>query len=136
MSKRTVLLVDDSEEDRYFLMHACEELGFKPDFQIARDGKEALAYLRSCDGASSGKPSPALVILDLKMPGLDGIDVLKAARADAKLKSMRFVVLTSSDEKRDREEAAALGVNVYLTKPFDYKGYAAIAKTIAGLLPR
>jgi two-component system response regulator len=133
MSATRVLLVDDSREDRYLLMQACKEVGFKHGIDVASDGQEALDYLLGKDGEPP-KAAPCLAILDLKMPGVSGLEVLRAVHKHERFRHLVFVVLSSSDEQRDRADAAALGANIYFTKPLDYDGYIALAKRISGLL--
>jgi two-component system response regulator len=136
MSDHGILVVDDSPEDCDLLKRALEEIGFKFDVAMARGGEEALDYLfaRGPFAARDPKVTPLLTILDLKMPKLGGLDVLKRVRASPRLKNLAVVILTSSDEQRDKLEAERLGVTFYFTKPGDFDGYIGLARRIEGML--
>lgn len=133
MSNERILLVDDNSEDRLLFVLACEKAGMRHKIDEVRDGQEALDYLLGNNGYPH-KPAPALTILDLKMPRVGGLETLRAARAHPRLKHLAFVILTSSDEVRDRNEAALLGAAIFFTKPSDLKGYIQLAKKIAHML--
>ena len=104
-----VLVVEDDPDDVFFLQAAFKDAG-APSPEVARDGEEALARL-------SASPAPSLVLLDLKLPKLSGLEVLERRTADPALRSIPVVVLTSSNTAEDRERAYALGANAYLVKP-------------------
>jgi two-component system response regulator len=114
-----VLLVEDNPDDRELTLTALLEVTAR--VEVARDGVEALDYLFGL-GARAGRPGPApgLIILDLKMPRIDGLQVLAALRADERLAATRVVVLTSSDEERDRERCGRLGITDYVRKEVDF----------------
>jgi CheY-like chemotaxis protein len=118
-SPPTILVVEDNDDDLFFTQRALKNAGNTADVRFLSDGKSALQYLRAEDEFSnrSAHPLPALIFLDLKIPYISGLEVLAAIRADPLLKGLRVHVLTSSDEPRDRERAAALGVQGYLVKP-------------------
>lgn len=134
MSDPLLLLVDDSDDDRELLIRAMAQIGFQPAVVETRDGVEALAYLfGDCAGRPRGA-APALTLLDLKMPRVGGLEVLRRARADERLKHLPVIILTSSDEENDRLEASRLGVTFYLTKPTDFDGYLALARRLQDML--
>jgi CheY-like chemotaxis protein len=114
-----ILLVEDDENDIFFLRRAWDKAGLALPLQIVRDGKEAMDYL-----AGEGKfgdraqfPLPSLVFLDLKLPYVGGLDVLAWIRSQPDLKQLPVVILTSSSEDRDRKRAAELAARGYLVKP-------------------
>lgn len=135
MSAGALLLVDDSADDCELLTRALAKTGFRRAVAQAHDGQEALDYLLG-RGPHAGKPAPALVVLDLKMPRVGGLEVLRRLRAEPRLANQPVVILTSSDEDRDRAEAEALGVDSYLLKPLDFDGYTALALRLQETLAR
>jgi CheY-like chemotaxis protein len=115
----TVLLVEDNPDDRELTLVALK--GVAARVVVAHDGVEALDYLLGHGRwAGSGLAAPALVLLDLKMPRVDGLQVLQAVRADRRLGGTPVVVLTSSDEERDQERCRRLGVTEYVRKGVDF----------------
>ena len=115
----TILLVEDEENDVLFMKLAMEELGMADGLQVAEDGAQAVDYL-SGRGEFSDRtrhPLPALVFLDLKLPRMMGMDVLKWIRDQAELDTMVVIVLTSSQHRSDIRMACSLGANSYLVKP-------------------
>jgi two-component system, response regulator len=132
-----ILLVDDSPEDCELMTRAMEDIRFGHPVQVLNDGREALDYL-FCKGPYAGRDAtiaPMLVLLDLKMPRVGGLEVLRAVRADRALRYLAVVVLTSSDEEQDRLESQNLGVTFYFRKPLDFDGYVGLARRIQGMLP-
>lgn len=128
----TVLLVEDNPDDRELTLSALA--GVAAQVVLARDGVEALDYLLGrgqWDGAR--RPLPALVLLDLKMPRVDGLQVLQVIRSDPRLAALRVVILSSSDEERDRERCRRLGVTDYLRKEVDF---ALFREQVRALWPR
>ena len=118
MSK-TILLVEDEENDVFFLKNAFEEVGILNPLQVAQDGQEAMDYL-SGRGEYADRarfPLPCLTLLDLKLPRLMGLEVLKWMREQPELKSLIVIILTSSRLRPDIERAYELGANAYLVKP-------------------
>ena len=99
---------------------------------MARDGVEALDFLfaRGAHAGRAGEPPPTLVVLDLKLPRLDGLGVLKAIRADARTRFMPVVILTSSQEERDLISGYELGANSYVRKPVDFNEFLEAAKVL------
>lgn len=118
MSK-TILLVEDEENDVFFMQHAFKEVGILNPLQVAQDGQEAMDYLGGNGGYADRErfPLPCLTLLDLKLPGVMGLDVLKWMREQPALKTLIVIVLTSSRLGPDIERAYQLGANAYLVKP-------------------
>jgi len=121
MSK-TILLVEDNPDDVKLTLRAFKRNNMLNPIVVARDGVEALDFLfaRGAHAERAGKPLPTLVILDLKLPKLDGLEVLKAVRGDARTKLVPVVILTSSKEQQDLIQGYALGANSYVRKPVDF----------------
>jgi CheY-like chemotaxis protein len=118
-SGHCVLQVEDEESDVILFRHACTQMGFTHAIQLARDGQEALDYLAGT-GVFANRaeyPLPALVLLDLKLPQVDGFDVLRWIRAQPEFTSLKVVVFSSSNHHEDIERAYQLGANSYLVKP-------------------
>ena len=129
-----ILLVDDSQEDVDLTLHALRTENLANHVFIARDGEEALDFL-FCSGPHANRSfdnPPKLVLLDLKLPKVDGMQVLKQAKADARTKTIPIVLLTSSREERDMVAGYNLGVNSYLQKPVDFDDFRKMVK-LAGL---
>lgn len=118
---RRILLVEDSEDDAEFAVRALRRAGASGPIDVARDGEEALDHL-----LRRGASRPALVLLDIKMPKLDGFEVLRRLRADAPARQVVVVMLSSSDVREDVERAYALGVNGYVCKPVQLSEYEAV----------
>jgi CheY-like chemotaxis protein len=118
---RRILLAEDSANDVELTLAALEQHRLANEIDVVSDGAEALDYLYA-RGAFAGRPGgdPALVLLDLKMPRMDGLDVLRQIKADARLKTVPVVMLTSSREEQDLVESYELGVNGYVVKPVDF----------------
>jgi two-component system response regulator len=121
MSK-TILLVEDNPDDAKLTLRAFKRNNMLNPIVVARDGVEALDFLfaRGAYAERAGKPTPTLVILDLKLPKLDGLEVLKAIRGDERSKLIPVVILTSSKEQQDLIQGYALGANSYVRKPVDF----------------
>jgi two-component system response regulator len=117
-----ILLVEDNPNDAELTMRALRKTDMGARVAIMRDGAEALEYL------SSNRPKPKVIFLDLKLPKIDGIEVLRRVRADERTHSIPVVVLTSSHEERDITECYKLGVNSYVVKPVEFdRFYKAVA---------
>jgi CheY-like chemotaxis protein len=117
-----ILLVEDNPNDAELTQRALKKTNLGLRVSIARDGAEALDYLLS------SRPKPKVIFLDLKLPKIDGIDVLRRAREDDRTKAIPVVVLTSSQEEKDISECYRLGVNSYVVKPVEFdKFYEAVA---------
>jgi two-component system response regulator len=121
MSK-TILLVEDNPDDAKLSLRAFKRNKMLNPIVVARDGVEALDFLfaRGAYAERAGKAPPTLIILDLKLPKLDGLGVLKAIRGDARTRLIPVVILTSSKEEQDLIQSYALGANSYVRKPVDF----------------
>lgn len=126
-----ILLVEDDPRDVRLTLHALEGARLKNSVQVARDGEEALDLLFS-RGAHSGHSvqPPKLVLLDLKLPKVDGLEVLREIKAHEKTHSIPVVVLTSSAEEKDLIESYKLGVNSYIQKPVDFDQFRETIRTL------
>ena len=118
---KRVLFAEDSPKDVELTLAALEQHNLANELVVVRDGAEAWDYL-CCRGsfADRAKGNPAVVLLDLKMPKMDGLEVLRRMRADETLRAIPVVILTSSREERDVVESYALGVNAYVVKPVKF----------------
>lgn len=126
MSDRIILLVEDNEEDEELAIRALRQAQVSNEIAITRDGKEALEFL-FCEGEYQNRDiekQPAVVLLDLKLPKLNGIDVLKRIRADDRTRYIPVVVLTSSSEEDDILQSYASGANSYVRKPIVFSQFA------------
>lgn len=121
---KRILLVEDSENDIELTLAALEECQIANNVDVARDGAEALEYLLR-EGAYAQRTSgdPVVVLLDLKMPKVDGIEVLQRIKADPQLRRIPVVMLTSSREEQDLVRTYQLGVNAYVVKPVDFQQF-------------
>jgi len=121
MSK-TILLVEDNPDDAKLSLRAFKRNKMLNPIVVARDGVEALDFLfaRGAYAERAGKPPPTLIIIDLKLPKLDGLGVLKAIRGDARTRLIPVVILTSSKEEQDLIQSYSLGANSYVRKPVDF----------------
>ena len=127
-----ILLVEDSPEDRELTLRALEKARLANRIQIACDGAEALDFMFG-DGAYAGRPPhtlPRVVLLDLKLPKVDGLEVLQRLKADERTRLVPVVVLTSSREQRDVIESYRLGVNAYVVKPVDFSSFVDAVRQI------
>ena len=123
MNDRTILLVEDNPKDEALTLRALKKHNIGNDVVVARDGAEAIERLFG--QAGSGRPPlPQLVLLDLKLPKIDGLDVLRRIRSEERTKLLPIVILTSSVEDRDLLEGYRLGANSYVRKPVDFVEFA------------
>ncbi|MER0042528.1 MULTISPECIES: response regulator [unclassified Pseudomonas] len=121
---KPILLVEDNPHDLELTLIALERSQLANDVIVMRDGAEALDYLfRRGDHADRLPGNPAIMMLDLKLPKVDGLEVLKAVRDSAELRSMPIVMLTSSREGPDLQRAYELNVNAYVVKPVEFKAF-------------
>jgi CheY-like chemotaxis protein len=128
---RTILLAEDNRKDVELTLEAMAENSLANLIFVVKDGVEALEYLRCQGKYKHRKPgNPALVLLDIKMPRMDGIEVLRNIRRDPELKRIPVVVLTSSREENDLISTYDLGVNAYVVKPVDFKQFIEAVKQI------
>jgi two-component system, response regulator len=129
-----ILLVEDNNDDIELTLHALRKENLANSIHVARDGEEALEFL-FCNGAHANRSfdrPPRLVLLDLKLPKIDGMEVLRRLKADSRTQCIPVVILTSSKEERDLVRGYGLGVNSYIQKPVDFDQFRDIVKT-AGL---
>ena len=126
MNNKQILLVEDNPDDVKLTLRALERSRIANEVVVAQDGVEAIEYL-SGTGKFSGRNSdvlPQVVLLDLKMPRMDGLEFLQRIRAEEKTRLLPVVVLTTSSEDRDRVESYKLGANSYVRKPVDFNQFA------------
>ena len=122
--KRRMLLVEDNEDDIELTLRALRKNNLENEVFIARTGDEALDWLfRTGVHATREGDLPEVVLLDLKLPGMSGLDVLKTIRADERTRTLPVVILTSSSEDRDMVESYKLGANSYVQKPVDFSEF-------------
>jgi len=125
MNKKTILLVEDNANDEYLTLRALKKYNVANDVTVARDGVEALDYLFAT-GAHTGRDTrelPLVVLLDLKLPKVDGLEVLRRVRSDDRTRLLPVVILTSSNEERDVINGYKLGTNSYVQKPVDFTAF-------------
>ncbi|MFO1437211.1 MAG: response regulator [Verrucomicrobiaceae bacterium] len=126
-----ILLVEDSPEDLELTCRALKKASLGNHIQIARDGAEALDFI-FCEGPYSGRrieDTPKLVLLDLKLPKVDGLEVLQRIKSDERTRHIPVVILTSSKEQADVVRGYACGVNSYIVKPVDFEGFASAVQS-------
>lgn len=128
----TVLMAEDSEHDIVATKRAWKKEHIANPLHIVNDGEECMDYLKRrgkySDPASS--PRPGILMLDIKMPKMDGLAVLKAIRADEELKLLPVIILTTSKEEEDRMESYSLGANAYVQKPVGFMNFAEAIKRV------
>ncbi|MDZ4723934.1 MAG: response regulator [candidate division Zixibacteria bacterium] len=125
MSNKCILLVEDNPDDTTLIVRALKKGNIANEIVVVQDGLEAIEYLTG-KGAYDGRKvseQPALILLDLKLPKLDGIEVLKRVWAEENLKEVPVIVLTSSTEDRDIIKSYGLGANSYISKPVDFEEF-------------
>jgi len=121
MQAARILLAEDSAQDIELTLNALAEHNITNSVTVARDGAEALDYLcKRGKFAGRANGNPVLLLLDLKMPKVDGLEVLRAVKADPRLRTIPVVVLTSSREEQDVVRSYELGVNAYVVKPVEF----------------
>ncbi len=123
--EKTILLVEDDPDDEALAVRALKQYRITNDIVVVRDGVEALEY-RFCTGtyATRDPKPPFVVLLDLKLPKLDGLEVLRRLRADDRARFVPVVLLTSSDEEQDMVRGYSLGANSYVRKPIDFAQFS------------
>jgi two-component system response regulator len=125
MSKKNILLVEDNPDDEALTLRALKKNNILNEVIVARDGAEALDYLFGI-GKYAGRDlsnMPQVILLDLKLPKIDGMEVLRRIRADERTKLLPVVILTSSKEERDLINGYKLGANSYIRKPVDFEQF-------------
>jgi CheY-like chemotaxis protein len=128
---KRVLLAEDNSKDVELTLSALSQHHLANEVVVARDGAEAWDYLkRQGKFADRAEGNPAVVLLDLKMPKMDGLEVLRRLRADVGLRAIPVVMLTSSNEERDVVESYKLGVNAYVVKPVAFEDFITAVKNV------
>ena len=132
MDNKIILLVEDNPDDEALTRRAFRQSNIANEVVVARDGVEALEYLFAT-GAHAGRDTrimPTLILLDLKLPRVDGLEVLRRLRADDRTRLLPVVILTSSREEQDLMRSYSLGVNSYICKPVDFTQFAAVMQQL------
>lgn len=132
MNQNKILLVEDNENDELLTLRALEKHNFANEVDVVRDGAEALDYV-FCRGAYSGRDAldrPQLILLDINLPKLDGIEVLTQIRKDDHNKSIPIVMLTTSKEESDMVKSYENGANSYIQKPVDFKEFVDVVSQL------
>jgi two-component system, response regulator len=132
MDDKIILLVEDNADDEKLTLRALKKNNVSNHVAVARDGVEALDYLFGT-GVHAGRNitiMPQVVLLDLKLPKLDGLEVLRRLRADDRTKLLPVVILTSSNEEQDRFSGYGLGANSYVRKPVDFNRFSEAARQL------
>jgi CheY-like chemotaxis protein len=132
-SLRRILLVEDSARDAELILNALEGNNVANEIVHVRDGAEALDYLY-CRGQFAGRSDshPVLMLLDLKLPKVDGLEVLRQIKGDAALKTIPVVMMTSSRQEQDLVRSYELGVNAYVVKPMKFQDFVDAVKKVSG----
>ena len=131
-NERVILLAEDNPDDEALTLRALRRANVTNQIVVVRDGAEVLDYLFGT-GAWAGQPSnklPQVVLLDLKLPKVDGLEVLQRIRTDPRTRLLPVVILTSSNEERDRIEGYRLGANSYVRKPVEFGQFAEAVRTL------
>lgn len=121
MQQKIILLVEDNPDDEMLTLRALRKNNIMNEVVVARDGQQALDYFFG-EGASA-RPAPTLMLLDLKLPKIDGLEVLRRIRADQRTCLQPVVILTSSKEEQDIATGYRLGTNSYIRKPVDFEQF-------------
>jgi len=132
MDSKTILLVEDNSDDEALTLRALKKNNIKNEVVVAHDGAEALEYLFGT-GKYAGRNTnltPQVVLLDLKLPKVEGLEVLRRVRADQRTKLLPVVILTSSNEEQDRIDGYGLGANSYVRKPVDFSQFMEAARQL------
>ena len=132
MKQRTVLLVEDNPKDEALTLRAFRKAGITNEVIVMRDGAEALDYLL-CTGAFADRDPtdlPTVVLMDLNLPKISGLEAVRQIRANAKTKLLPVVILTSSDEERDSLAGYQNGANSYVRKPVEFNAFASAVKQL------
>jgi len=131
MTSKVILVVEDNASDEKLTLLAFKNCGVLNEVVVKRDGAAALEYLHGpSPGSSTLAPLSAIVLLDLKLPKVDGLEVLRAIRHDERTKLLPVIVLTASKQDEDVTRSYALGANAYVQKPVEFKQFAEAARTL------
>ncbi|MBW7997148.1 MAG: response regulator [Candidatus Glassbacteria bacterium] len=126
MTDGPILIVEDNPDDEALILRALKKFNVSNEITVVRDGAEALDYLfKTGPYADREGGNPAVVLLDLKLPKIDGLEVLRRVRADEQTKLQPVVILTSSDEQEDMIQGYDLGANSYVRKPVEFEAFSA-----------
>ena len=130
--KRTILLVEDNPDDVELTLRALKQYNIRNEITVVRDGAEALDYLFATGSYAERDVTdiPAVILLDLKLPKVDGLEVLQRMRADERTKLVPVVVLTSSKEEQDMVNSYKFGANSYVRKPVDFTQFIEAARQL------
>ena len=131
-NNKVILLVEDNPDDEALTLRALKKNNIKNEVVVARDGAEALEFLFGT-GKYAGRNTdviPQVVLLDLKLPKVEGLEVLRQVRADKRTKLLPVVILTSSNEEQDRIQGYGLGANSYVRKPVDFSQFLEAARQL------
>lgn len=128
-----VLLVEDNQDDVELTLLALEKQGLKNQIKVVGDGAEALSFLWCTDQYASRNPNhnPKLILLDLKLPKVDGLEVLESLKSDPRTQLLPVVILTSSHHIQDVTRSYSLGTNSYIVKPVDYNQFTATVQELS-----
>jgi CheY-like chemotaxis protein len=131
-AKVEILLVEDNPDDVELAVHALRHEKLANEIRVARDGEDALDFIfcRGSYATRSFQSPPRVVLLDLKLPKVAGLDVLKAIKSDPRTKAIPVVIMTSSREERDLVDSYKLGVNAYIQKPIDFEQFRSVVKEL------
>jgi two-component system response regulator len=127
---RAILLVEDNDDDVQLTKRALQRNNIANELIVMGDGVSALEYLRAAADGNGQSRLPALILLDLKLPKMDGLEVLERLRADPRLRRQPVVILTSSNEARDILKSYDNGANSYIRKPVDFEQFSAAVKQL------
>jgi CheY-like chemotaxis protein len=132
MTPKTMLLVEDNQQDELLILRALRKVNLANHVEVVRDGQQALDYLfgEGEFAQRAGAETPAVILLDINLPRVGGLDVLNRVRSDPRTRLIPVVILTSSDEERDRMRSYEGGCNSFVRKPLDF---AEFAQTVARL---
>ena len=127
-----ILLVEDNPDDLELTLRSLQKAGLTNRIEVARDGAEALDFI-FCEGVHENRrieDVPKVILLDLKLPKVDGLEVLRRLKTDPRTKAIPVVVLTSSKEQKDVVESYRLGVNSYIVKPVNFEGFVSAVRDL------
>ena len=130
MTNKVILLVEDNPDDEALTLRAFKKNNITNEILVAHDGAEALDYLLGTGGSGRGIIEPQVVLLDLKLPKVDGLEVLRRIRAEERTRLLPVVILTSSKEDRDVIESYRLGCNSYVRKPVSFDEFLEAARSL------